>query len=322
MQPGSAGTDWRPSAEIETLQLRARMLADIRAFFAERGVMEADTPLLSAAGATDPQLRSFGVPGAGYLITSPEFAMKRLLAAGSGAIYQLGHVFRAGESGRWHNPEFCMLEWYRPGWPVARLLGELSELLEGLGTPAPSRAAYGDLFREAFGLDPHVAEVAALHTRAVESGLAPADAPRDDGEDRRGFWLDLLMGVGLGPRLGGVTPLVVTDFPACQAGLTRIRDGEPPVAERFELYWRGVELANGGDELTDAGELGRRAAADLAFRRREGDAAPAADGRLAAALEHGLPACSGVAVGVDRLLALLLGCGQLEDVLPFASDRA
>lgn len=313
---------WRPNADINTLQARSRLFADIRAFFAGRGVMEVDTPLLSAAGATDPQLRSLAVSEGGYLVTSPEFAMKRLLAAGGGPIYQLGHVFRAGERGRWHNPEFCMLEWYRPGWPVARLIGELGELLESLGAPAPGRTVYGEVFREALDLDPHDAPVAALRARAEALSLAPADAPADDGENRRGFWLDLLMGTHVGPRLGRDAPVVVTDFPACQAGLTRVRAGESPVAERFELYWRGVELANGGDELTDADELRRRAAADLDTRAEEGDSAPPVDGRLLAALEHGLPACSGVAVGVDRLLALLLGFDRLEAALPFASDRA
>lgn len=314
--------EWRPNIDTDTLRARARLLADIRAFFAERGVLEVDTPLLSAAGATDPQLQSLAAGEAGYLVTSPEFAMKRLLAAGSGPIYQLGHVFRAGERGRWHNPEFCMLEWYRPDWPVARLLDELTALLECLGVPAPGRVAYGELFHEAVGFDPHVAEAAALRRRAEVLGLAPEDAPADDHADHRGFWLDLLMGAHIGPDLGRETPLVVTDFPACQAGLTRIREGSPAVAERFELYWRGVELANGGEELTDAGEWRRRAAADLAVRSEEGTTAPPVDGRLAAALAHGLPACSGVAVGVDRLLALLLDFDRLDAVLPFAAERA
>jgi lysyl-tRNA synthetase class 2 len=314
--------DWRPNADIETLEVRARLLADIRSFFAALGVMEVDTPLLSAAGATDPQLQSLAVSDAGYLITSPEFAMKRLLAAGGEPIYQLGHVFRAGERGRWHNPEFCMLEWYRPGWPVARLIGELADLLTSLGAPTPAQATYGELFREALGLDPHEAGVDALRARAEGLELAPTNAPGDDGEARRGFWLDLLMGAHVGPRLGGDAPVVVTDFPVCQAELTRVRAGEPPVAERFELYWRGVELANGGDELTDVGELRRRFVADLSIRRQEGGTPPPVDERLAAALMHGLPACSGVAVGVDRLLALLLGFDCLDAVLPFAHDRA
>ena len=217
-----------------------------------------------------------------------------------------------------------MLEWYRPGWPVARLLDELAGLLESLGAPSPSRAAYGDLFREAFDLDPHVCEVGTLRACTGELSLAPGEAPDDDGESRRGFWLDLLMGMYLASRLGRDAPVVVTDFPACQAGLTRVRGGSPPVAERFELYWRGVELANGGDELTDAVELRRRMRADLEARSEEEEEGtpPPVDERLVAALEHGLPSCSGVAVGVDRLLALLLGFDRLDAVLPFAHDRA
>lgn len=314
--------DWRPNASPDTLKARAELLRHIRSFFAARGVTEVDTPVLSATGATDPQLHSLAVAGAGYLVTSPEFAMKRLLAVGSGPIYQLGHVFRAGERGRWHNPEFCMLEWYRPSWPAGRLIAELGELFRELGAPAPEEATFARLFQEHLQLDPHTAAVANLRARAEQLDLAPEEGPGDEDDAARAFWLDLLMGAYLGPRLGGDRPLVVRDFPACQAGLTRIRPGEPPVAERFEVYWRGVELANGGAELTDAQELCRRATADLAAREREGTTAPPVDERLAAALTHGLPECSGVALGIDRLLALLLGFDRLDAVLPFAADRA
>lgn len=321
MEFNDNGTNWRPNADIDVLRARARLFAEIRAFFAERDVLEVDTPLLSTAGATDPQLQSLRVGESGYLVTSPEFAMKRLLATGSGAIYQLGHVFRGDESGRWHNPEFCMLEWYRPDWSMERLIDEASELLASLGAPAPTRAVYSDLFREAFDLDPHTAGVAALRKCAQALALAPDGAPGGDGEEDRGFWLDLLMGAYLGPRLGAGAPVAVTDYPACQAGLTRVLAGQPPIAERFELYWRGVELANGGVELTDADEFRRRAVADSEARARENSVAPPMDERLAAALDHGLPPCSGVAIGVDRLLALLLDFEGLAPALPFAYDR-
>lgn len=314
-------SDWRPSAAPATLRARARLLTDIRRFLADRGVLEVDTPTLASAGATDPHLHSLRA-GEGYLVTSPEFALKRLLAAGSGPVYRLGNVFRAGESGRWHNPEFCMLEWYRTGWGQERLIAEVGDLFAALGVPAPATATYAGVFREAVGLDPHAAEMAALRRAAEADSLAPDGAPDDTaGETVRGFWLDLLMSARVAPALGAERPLVVTGFPACQAGLTRRHPDRPAEALRFEIYWRGVELANGGEELTDADELRRRTAADRAAREAAGEPGPPPDEYLAAAMAHGLPACSGVALGVDRLLALMLGFDRLADVLPFAADR-
>jgi len=306
--------DWHPGVERDVLAARARLFADIRAFFAEREVLEVDTPLLTAAGSTDPAATAIqaGSRGSapGRLITSPEFAMKRLLAAGSGPIYQLGHVFRADETGRHHNPEFCMLEWYRPRWSQEALMDELRDLLAAVGVPAEcTRQRYADAFRAECGLHPLHADTATLREYARKRGLAPADAPHDETPGARTFWLDLLMGVAVAPGLGPARPVFITDYPAAQAVLTATAgDGEG--ARRFELYWRGVELANGGEELTEPHALRARL-------RSLGDPAP----RLSAAAEA-LPPCAGVALGVDRLLMLTLGRDRIEDVLPFAGDRA
>lgn len=303
------------------------MFAAIRAFFAERGVLEVDTPVLCASMASDPGLESFGVDTATsrrYLATSPEFAMKRLLAAGSGPIYQLGHVFRAAESGRWHNPEFCMLEWYRPDVGYRRLMTEVAALLGYLapGAGACGERAFADVFAAATGVDPLRARTRELRALAGERDWAPGRYPEDAEPGARGFWLDLIMGVGIGPSLGHQAPCFVYDYPAEQAMLTRVRPGSPPVAERFELYWRGVELANGGNELTDADTFVERHEADQ--RRRQAAGMPSAplDRRLLGALRRGLPECAGVALGIDRLLALALDLEGLAAVLPFAWERA
>lgn len=317
--------DWRPNADRETLAARSRFLADIRTFFAKRGVLEADVPALSAAAAVEPHLASIRcqtAEGMRYLHTSPEFGLKRLLAAGSGPVYQLSHVFRDGERGRWHNPEFTMLEWYRPGWDERTLAHELDDLLAALDIPAPvERRRFAEVFREHTGLDPLTANVAALADCARELDCAVDDPPTDT-RDARPFWLDALMGMHVAPRLGPEKPCLVHDFPQDMAGLTRIRDGNPPTAARFELYWRGVELANGGDELTDANTLRRRFEMDLAARQRQELNQPPQAELLLNALEHGLPQCSGVAVGVDRLLALQQGHDSLAPVLPFTIQRA
>lgn len=320
----SAG-DWRPDAAPATLVERARLLAAIRAFLAERGVLEADVPALSAAAAVEPHLDSIEcrtAAGPRYLHTSPEFGLKRLLAAGSGPVYRLGHVYRDGERGRWHNPEFTMLEWYRPGWEASALADELDALLAALAVPAPAeRRSFAECFAAATGLDAFAADAASLAECGAGLGLDPGAAPAD-ARDARPFWLDALMGLVVVPGLGTERPCLVQDFPADMAGLTRVREGTPAVAERFELYWRGVELANGGVELTDAAALRARFEADLAARRRQGRPTPPPERRLIEACEHGLPACAGVALGVDRLLALRQGFDALAPVLPFVDGRA
>src|SRR5699024_9387614 len=244
--------NWRPDATRRTLVARAGLLAAIRAFFAARGVIEVDTPLLTAAAPSEAQLACFPVgDGAGYLVPSPEHGLKRLLAAGSGPLYQLGHVFRAGEAGRWHNPEFTMLEWYRPGWSMPALIAEVGTLLQAVaGCEAPIRTTYAALFSESTGLDAHHAPAAELAAYARAAGLAPAEVAAAD-QGARAFWLDLIMSVDITPALGLGAPVCVEGFPADDAVLITIRDGAPAVAERFEIYWRGQELANGAQELMD-----------------------------------------------------------------------
>ncbi|ROO27380.1 lysyl-tRNA synthetase [Salinisphaera orenii MK-B5] len=309
---------WRPSATRETLARRAALFADVRRFMAERGVMEVDTGVIGRAPPAERGLDALSVAGAGWLAPSPEHALKRLLAAGSGAIYQLGHVFRAGESGRWHNPEFCMLEWYRPGARMADVVEETAALLAAVaGTSVVERVRYRDVFREHVGLDPLAAGPAALARAADERGVAPPGAPADS----RVFWLDLLMSVVVQPRLGRNGPVCVSGFPADDAVLVEIEPADARISRRFEIYWQGVELANGAQELTDP-ERARAAMARENEAREAAGAAPVpTDTALLAAMDHGLPASAGVALGVDRLLALMLGHDGIGAVLPFAWAR-
>lgn len=316
---------WQPRASFETLRARAILMHQIRAFFAAREVLEVETPVLSRAATVDPQIDSFSTAGR-WLQTSPEFAMKRLLAAGSGPIYQVARVFRIDESGRFHNPEFTMLEWYRPGFDHHRLIDECEALLAAVGGPAScGRLSYRDAFIRHAGVDPFRASMTQLEARCVEAiGQLPepqlvaanADATRD-------FRLDLLMSHVVSQQLGRARPEFLIDFPASQAALAKIRrDVDPPVAERFELFWQGIELANGFHELTDAAEQRQRFEADRARRLAEGRVAPPHDAHLIAALAHGLPPCAGVAVGFDRLLMLLLGLPHIGDGLAFDNERA
>ena len=326
----ASGADWRPTANLASLHARAALLARIRAFFAAAGVLEVETPLLSRAAATDPALASLRVTGdlpdrdgGWYLHTSPEFAMKRLLAAGSGPIWQLCRVFRDGERGRLHHPEFSLLEWYRPGWETDRLMDEVADLaraaLERPELPA-RRVAYRDLFRDELGLDPWTASLDDLRTAAVRAAI-PDAATLD--LDRDG-WLDLLLTQCLEPGLGRDALTFLHDYPPSQAALARLRrdaDGQT-VAERFELYLDGIELANGFGELTDAAEQAARFDRDLERRRALGLSRPPRDDRLLAALAAGLPDSAGVALGIDRLLMLATGASRIDAVLAFPIERA
>ncbi len=320
-------SDWQPTASLENMKLRARILAEIRGFFSACDVMEVETPLLSLAGATDPYLDSltshyqgplFPAGQTVYLQTSPEFAMKRLLAAGSGSIYQICKAFRNGEAGRQHNPEFTMLEWYRPGFDHHVLMDEVEALIAVILKTAPARRlTYHDLFAEYVGLDPFDLSVedacACLQARNI---ILPdmADAMIDD-------WLSLIMTHVIEPAFG-VEPVFVYDFPASQAMLARVADAQPPVAQRFELYINGMELANGFYELADAAEQQRRFEADLQLRQQLGLPEIGMSHALIAALESGLPDCAGVALGVDRLLMLVAGAENIAEVLAFPLDSS
>lgn len=316
--------DWRPSADIEALRLRARVYAAIRGFFADRGVLEVETPVLSEAGNTEPNIDSFSTRFSGHgdagraqrwLRTSPEYPLKRLLAAGIGDCYELGRVFRNGEAGGRHNPEFTMLEWYRVGWDHLRLVDETVELVQQLLALVGRRAqvtslTYRALFGQALGLDPFVADVAALRAPLADIGIDEDGLSRDD-------WLDLLMTHRIQPHFPDDRITVVHDWPATQAALSRIRPGDPPVAERYELYLGAIELANGYHELADADEQRQRFLHDNQRRAARGDAQPPLDERLIAAMVHGLPDCAGVALGVERLLMALCGTSRIRDVLAF-----
>jgi lysyl-tRNA synthetase class 2 len=305
------------------LRARAAMLAGIRAFFAERGVLEVETPVLSRAAATDPALGSLVVgsdAGARFLHTSPEFPMKRLLASGSGDIYQIARVFRAAEAGRYHNPEFSLLEWYRLGLDEYRLMDEVEALVRALAAendPGPAeRLDYAEAFRRHAGLDPFAATVAELSTSAADHGITFS------GELDRDGWLDLLMSQVVAPCFPAGRLTFIHGYPASQAALARLRPGDPPSAARFELHWGSLELANGFHELSDADEQAARFARDLEIRQSRGLSEMPVDRRLLAALQSGLPDCAGVALGLDRLLMCLTGCQHIDDVLAFGWDRA
>lgn len=307
------------------------MLARIRSFLASAGVLEVETPILSNSGVTDPALASLTLTSPArergpYLQTSPEVPMKRLLAAGSGPIYQICKVFRGGERGRLHHPEFTMLEWYRPGWDYGRLMDEVADLVRvALQRPAMpvERIPYRELFLDRLGLDPWEASPRSLRSAALLIGVPGADRL----ELERDGWLDLLLALGVEPRLGRGCMSFVYDYPPSQAAMARVqRSGAggcgEAVAQRFELYIEGVELANGFQELTDAVEQEARFARDLAERRRRGLAEIPPDERLLAALRSGMPATSGVALGLDRLLMAATGAGHIDEVLAFPVERA
>jgi len=326
---GERGTgdasSWRPSAGLETIKARAELNGSVRAFFAAREVLEVETPILSAHATVDRYIDSFSTRDGQWLQTSPEFPMKRLLAAGFGAIFQIARVFRVEEQGRYHNTEFSMLEWYRPGFSMHALIDEVEALVETLAGLSGrfERLSYREAFLRHAGLDPFSADVAKLRAAAIGFGLIQSVDFTDEVEPD--FWLDLLMSLRVSPRLGQQNPSFLYDFPASQAALSRIRPAqgsEPAVAERFELFWRGIELANGFHELTDADEQRARFVADQNWRRTQGKVVPPYDAHLIDALAAGLPDCSGVALGLDRLLMLKLGLPELAATLAFDRRRA
>ena len=326
-------SDWRPSASLEVLKLRARMLERIRAFFAARGVLEVETPVLSGAAATDPHLQSLATRYTGPLFprgqvlyphTSPEFPMKRLLAAGAGSIYQICKVFRDGEAGRLHNPEFTMLEWYRVGFDHFALMDEAAALIAealvgGRALGAPEKLTYREAFERHCGLDPHTADSVALAAVVQAKAIAVRGDPAREAADTL---RDLLLTHVIEPQLGRGRVTLLYDYPASQAALARIRPGDPPVAERFEVYLEGIELANGFHELNDATEQRARFERDLAQRKERGLPAVPMDERLLEALAHGLPDCAGVALGFDRLVMIAAGVASIQEVLPFPIERA
>lgn len=313
----------------EALRLRARLNRLVRDFFDERQVLEVETPVMSRAGNTEPNIASFtvefggrldGAPRSRWLRTSAEYPMKRLLAEGIGDCYELGRVFRDGEAGGRHNPEFTMLEWYRVGWTLEPLIEETAALVQAAlalvgRTATLHKASFREVYREALGLDPMTASLAELQA-AFPGEVDPEGLTRDD-------WLDLLMTHCIQPAFPEGRLLAMHDYPATQCALARVvRRGAVDVAERFELYLGPLELANGYHELTDAAEQRARFERDHAVRAGRGAVRPPIDEALLAALASGMPACSGVAVGIDRLLMAMLGTGAIADVLAFDFNRA
>lgn len=310
--------NWRPSATRSTLEVRARLLSRIRDHFNSSGALEVETPALSRVGITDVHLESVGAEVCGeryFLHTSPEYAMKRLLAAGYGDLWQVVRVYRDGEAGRWHSPEFTMVEWYRLGLDHHGLMDEVASLCHALlkdtrHLEVAERVAYGDVVQRYAGLDPFDAPA---HTIVARVGAAGIDVPAGLAEDRDAC-LDLLMGTVVGPQLGANRLTFIYDYPASQAALARIRG---PLASRFEVYLDGLELANGFHELSDPVEQQRRFERDRAFRLERGLPEAAADKRFLAALTAGLPDCAGVALGFDRLVMCALGLHHISAVQAF-----
>ena len=311
---------WQPGATMATLRQRSRVLAKLRDFFQQRQVMEVDVPLLSRATVTDHNIDSIQARNAdvaAYLQTSPEYFMKRLLAAGSGDIYSLGKAFRDAENGRRHNPEFTMLEWYRCGWDEHQLMDEVAELIVSLvPETGVRRYSYADVFIQHLQVDPHFADLADLQRMAV---IAGSEAWADE---TRANCLDLLFSVLIEPQLDDGLVLVY-DYPACQAALAKCAEDSQgrQISRRFEGFLNRVELANGYCELTDAAEQASRFAEDQRLRKLSGKAPVTADSQLLAAMEAGLPECAGVAMGVDRLLMQLQGADSIDQVMAFSWKR-
>jgi lysyl-tRNA synthetase class 2 len=321
---------WAPSGSRDALRLRAWVNRLVREFFFARDVLEVETPLMSRAGNTDPNIASFtlefsgrtdGAPRTRWLRTSAEFPMKRLLAAGVGDCFELGRVFRDGEAGGRHNPEFTMLEWYRVGWDHLRLAAETVALVQAALALVDRQASvavtsFRALYRDALGVDPMTAGIDELRAAARDIVIDPDGLTRDD-------WLDLLMTHRIQPRFPPNQLLVLHDYPASQCALARVvRRDDIEVAERFELYLGALELANGYHELTDADEQRRRFLRDIEVRRERGAPTPPIDEALLASIGAGLPGCAGVALGIDRLLMAMLATARIGDVLAFDFARA
>lgn len=327
--------DWQPSATRVRLSERAALLRRAREFFAARSVLEVDTPVLINAPVSDPHIHSARVALADdphavpqgaqspplYLHTSPEYAMKRLLAAGSGDIFQICHVVRGNERGRLHNPEFTLIEWYRTGFSLGELMDEVDTLVRTLlgaaAPPASERISYREAFLSELALDPLTASTVALAEAAAPLGFRDADGTLD-----RDGWLELLMSSRVGPRLGRESLTFVHSYPATQASLAQIDPADPRVAQRFELYFQGIELGNGFHELGAEPEQRARFVRDNEERRRRGLPVAALDERLLGALAAGLPGCCGVALGFDRVVMLATGATHIEEVLSFPTGRA
>ncbi|MCK5478339.1 MAG: EF-P lysine aminoacylase GenX [Methylococcales bacterium] len=324
-------TQWKPACDLKHLRLRAQMLTTIRTFFYHRSVLEVETPLLCHATGTDPQLDFFSsfyhgstVGREMFLQTSPEFAMKRLLAAGSGSIFQICKAFRNGEAGRFHNPEFSILEWYRVGFTLHQLMDEVVELFEVLlddhcMIESTYRVSYSELFEQVTGLNPLVFCQKSYGQYASENSIG--DAISICGNDHS-MWLDFLFSHKVQPVLANQTLSMVFGYPAIQSSLARISQENTAVADRFEVFINGIEIGNGFFELSNADEQEQRFDQEKKARTRKGLIQVEKDQLFLDALRFGLPDCSGIALGLDRLLMVIANADSLNDVLAFPFDRA
>lgn len=314
--------NWKPTASLDNVKQRAVLYQKIRAFFAARNILEVETPLLCQHTVTDPHIESFSVPvrpnQTYYLQTSPEYAMKRLLASGSGAIYQITKSFRIGESGRKHNPEFTMLEWYRPDFTHHDLMHEIDLFLQTtIATPSANKISYKQVFLDYLEINPLIATTDMLKKCILDHAIAIDSTSLD-----HDTCLEVLLSHLIEPHLGREKPLFLYDFPPSQAALSRIRHDDEPVAERFELYLHGTEIANGFHELSDVTEQANRFKKNQTARAANEQHIPAIDYFFIDALESGLPQCSGVAIGLDRLLMHYIQSNTIQDVITFPFDRA
>lgn len=318
--PKNKPTDasWQPSATIATLQQRAAILKTLRDFFSSRRVLEVETPLLDSSSVTDPYIQSipaFVSQERHYLQTSPEYAMKRLLAAGSGPIFQICKAFRQEEFGQHHRPEFTLLEWYRPGFTHHDLMNEVDDILQLILKTEPAlRKTYADAFKIYLNIDIHQASLTDLAACAQQHDIFVNNVIHD-----KDTWLQLLMSHHIENKIGQDRPFFIYDFPPSQAALARIEShpDRPPTAARFEVYYKNIELANGFHELQDAEEQLQRFEKNNLTRNALGLETMAIDYNLIAALTHGLPDCAGVALGLDRLVMLATGKTTIADVLSF-----
>lgn len=317
---------WRPTCSVDALYKRADLFRKVRSFFEERGVMEVETPAISRFPSIDQHLDPLTVHERSeasdrFLITSPEYHMKRLLCHGSGSIFQICKAFRGDECGDRHNPEFTLLEWYRVGWDHWQLMDEADALLQMLLVCEPAeRISYPVVFQQRAGVDPLILtnetflECCEKHALSAPDSLLLSDAGRDDR-------LNFLMGVLIEPSLGIDRPVMLYDYPASQASLSRIRPDNPMLSERFEVFFRGMELGNGFHELADADEQAARFAEENRLREQNGKQVFPVDDAFLSALSHGLPDCAGIAMGLDRLVMLASEQDSLERAISFSWKR-
>lgn len=321
---------WRPTASVQSLSARSQIVWSVREFFHRQGFLEVHTPILSHDTVIDRHIdpvrvraQELACPQAGtsdfYLQTSPEFGMKRLIAAGMTAIYQIAPVFRSGERGMHHNPEFTMLEWYRVGDSFSTAIAFLQNLVcHVLGINSCERMTYRDAFARFANCQPIGAKVPELRSAAAKASLAVGSEFSDEPDE----WLNLIFSACVQPKLGLERPVIITHYPASQSALARISSEDPQTAERFELFARGIELANGYHELLDAAELQRRNSQLLQQRTRDGKPPLPSASRLLDAMQAGLPACCGCALGIDRLIMVATGQHSINDVIAFPIEIA